>query len=234
MACKLKKLIYSSTYLLTILPSSESTVSALPFAASSDGVTVTLALGLRTEVLLGVSLLSGSGDMSAGIFLDLPTLSVSISPLSGVNADCEPLTSSNSVNGLLSHIFPNLTHIVPSAVVDIGLGASAALIIPDVTTITIEASTTLAGTEYALETVCLSWDNKATAFVKPSFSTTTTTAAAAATGTGSGTGSGSGGSGNKESFGTGLRDENPFVRTAGSVWATGMVLGYTLLVFTVL
>jgi hypothetical protein len=206
--------------------SSSSTITALPFGASSDGVTVTLSIGLQTEVLLGVSLLSGSGDVKAGIFLDLPTLSVSISSLSGVNADCEPITSSNTVNGLLSHIFSNLTHIVPSAVVDIGLTAGATLIIPDVTTVQTDAATTLAGTEYTRETVCLSWDSTATAFVEPTFSTTTAATSVAATGIGNG--------GKKESFGIRLQDGNPLARTSGWAWATGMALGCTLLIFAVL
>jgi hypothetical protein len=214
--------------------SSSSTITALPFGASSDGVTVTLSIGLQTEVLLGVSLLSGFGDIQAGIFLDLPTLSVSISSLSGVNADCEPITSSNTVNGLLSHIFPNLTHIVPSAVVDIGLTAGATLIIPDVTTLQTDAATTLAGTEYTLETVCLSWDSKATAFVEPTFSTTAAATTVAATGIGPGSGSGNGNGGEKESSGIQLQDDNPFARTSGLAWATGMVLGFTMLVFAAL
>jgi hypothetical protein len=225
MACKLLKNPHLfGDLLISALPSSKSIVTGLPFAASIDGVTITLSLGLHTEVLLGVSLLSGSGDIHAGIFLDLPTLSVSISPLGSVNADCEALNASIPVNGFLSHIFPNLTHIEPSVVVDIGLEAGATLIVHDVTTITTEASTTLAGTEYPLETVCLSWDSQATAFVKPTFSTTTATAA-------SGTGSGNGATGKKSSYGTRVGDENPFARTFGLVWATGMVLGCTIFAF---
>jgi hypothetical protein len=123
---------------------------------------------------------------------------------------------------------------VPSAVVDIGLMAGATLIIHDVTTIQTNAATTLAGTEYTLETVCLSWDSKATAFVEPTFSATTAAVTVVATGIGLGTGSGNEGSGKKGSSGVRLQDDNPFARTSGLVWATGMVLGCTMLIFAAL
>ena len=101
------------------------------------------------------------------------------------------------------------------------------------TTLQTDVATTLAATEYTLETVCLSWDSKATAFVEPTFSTTTTATTVAATGIGPGSISGNG-NGGKESSGIRWQDDNPFARASGLAWATGMVLGCTMLVFATL
>lgn len=97
-------------------------------------------------------------------------------------------------------------------------------------------STTFAGTEFPLQTACLSWDEEATKFVEPAFTTTSTTVAAAATGTGSQpdgqkTGTTGGQNGN---FGTGLRDRNPFAQMTGIVWAIGMILGCIVFSFAAL
>jgi hypothetical protein len=175
-------------------------------------------LGLRSAVLLGVDVLSGQGSIHAGIFIDLLSVSVNISILEGVNAHCEPLTSSNTLNGLLSHVFPKFTNIVPSVNISFDLEAGAELDIAHLSlnTQSVAASATLAGTVFPLQTACLSWDEKATKFVEPAFTTTSTTAAAAAGATG-----------------TGLRDRNPFAQTAGVIWAMFMALGCIVFSFGV-
>jgi hypothetical protein len=68
---------------------------------------------------------------------------------------------------------------------DIGFGleAGASPDVAPVKTASVVRSTALAGTEFPLETACLSWDEKAKKFVEPTFSTTSTTAAASKTGT---------------------------------------------------
>jgi hypothetical protein len=101
-----------------------------------------------------------------------------------------------------------------------GLEAGASLDVAHVKTASVARSTTLAGTGFPMETVCLSWDEKATKFVEPTFSTTSTTAAASETGGQKSAETG----GQQGSSGTRLWDENPFAQTTGIVWATGMVL----------
>ena len=162
------------------------------------------------------------------MFLDLPALSVNISALSGINAQCEPLTFSSSANELLSHIFPNLTNIVPSAKIGAGLNADANLKIPPelatrISAVALNTATTLIETDFPLETACLSWDSKATMFVKPTFSVTTTDAAAGPTDTGSATESDASG---KKNLGVRLYDCNPFAQTASAFWAAAVVISY--------
>jgi hypothetical protein len=188
---------------------------------------VTLSLSLIAEVLLGVDILTHAGHMEAGVFLDLPALSVSISSLSNVNAHCESVNSSSSITGFLSHVFPKLINIVPSATLDIGLYASATLAVPTilethVPEVNFGTSVTLAGTSFALETACLSWDSEATAFVEPTFTPTSSNTAAAPTVTGSG----SSGSGGQKNFGTQLREQNPFANKTGTTYAMALILGF--------
>jgi hypothetical protein len=83
-------------------------------------------------------------------------------------------------------------------------------------------SVTLAGTSFALETACLSWDSEATAFVEPTFTPTSSNTAAAPTVTGSG----SSGSGGQKNFGTQLREHNPFANKTGTTYAMALILGF--------
>src|SRR5450432_3307659 len=94
--------------------SSKTSITGLPFTANSDNLDLTLSLGLNTEVLLGVDILSGTGNIHAGVFMNLPTLSTHMSPLRNISSNCEASNSSTG-NDTQSHIFPSLIHIIPSA-----------------------------------------------------------------------------------------------------------------------
>jgi len=128
------------------------------------------------------------------------------------------------VDGFLSHIFPNLTHIVPSANISIGLQAGADLRVPavlasHVSAVSMDASTALIGTGFALETACLSWDRKATKFVEPTFTPTTTTGTSQPTATASETGG-------KKNLGTHIRGENPLQWGTGRFWTAVTGFGF--------
>jgi len=99
----------------------------------------------------------------------------------------DPITDSNTANGLLSHIFPNLTNIVPKAGIDVGLEIGATLAAPGIS-IAKATSTTLVGTDFSLPTACMSWDSDKTAFVSPTVSSTTTTTGSSTTATATGDG----------------------------------------------
>jgi hypothetical protein len=112
------------------------------------------------------------------VFIDMPHLGLTVSQIDSVNANCEPVDST-SVEGFLSTVFPNLTHIVPQADIDIGLSAQAGLHVDE---INIDFTNThmLAGTSFSLPTACLMWDGKSNAFTTPT--TTSSTAGPTATG----------------------------------------------------
>jgi hypothetical protein len=118
---------------------------------------------------------------------------LSVSELDGVNAECEPITDSSTINGFLSHIFPNLTHVVPQVGVDLGLAAGVSL---DVDESFIHTSfghqDTLTSTSWALPTTCLLWDESKKEFVSPTV-TLSTTATTRTTGSTPTTTSGKGG-----------------------------------------
>jgi hypothetical protein len=165
-----------------------------------------LGLGLKVELLLGVNILGGDGGIDAGLFIDLPSLSVNVSQVEGVNAQCEPATGATIVNGSVSPVFQNLTLIVPQIDIDIGLLADASLNIHELDVQkTISTQDVLAGTTFALPTVCLMWDPEKSQLTTPTLSTTTT---AGPTATGGG----------GRSSNSGVRSVNNPVPQLGALW----------------
>jgi hypothetical protein len=163
--------------------------------------------------------------MTAGFFFDLPALSVAISQISGMNAQCENIADSSTVDEFLSHIFPNLTHIVPKIEIGMGVQAGVELNVANVGIHeTIGTQTTLAGTEFPLPTTCLSWDGEKSAFGTPAI---TTAAAAEATGAGAGAEAGVTGSAipeNKKINVGGRGRDNPLSDGKPIYWCGGMLL----------
>ena len=161
--------------------------------------------------------------MTAGFFFDLPALSVAISQISGMNAQCEKIADSSTVDEFLSHIFPNLTHIVPKIEIGMGVQAGVELNVANVGIHeTIGTQTTLAGTEFTLPTTCLSWDGEKSAFVTPAITT-----AAAAEGTGAEAGPGVTGNAipeNKKTNIGGRGRDNPLSDANPIWWCGGMLL----------
>ncbi|KAB8293902.1 hypothetical protein EYC80_009378 [Monilinia laxa] len=154
-------------------------VTALPLTSTDPSITLNLSLSLHSELLLGVNILSGTGSISTGAFLDLPTLSVAISQLSSVDQYCNPSNSSSSSSSSSSpltsppnlenlHLFPSLINIVPKADIALGLHAQAQLSIPEIN-FQEEVGTTamVAEARWALPTVCLSFDGGRRALVSP-------------------------------------------------------------------
>lgn len=182
-------------------------------------------LGLRSELLLAVDILDGDGSVDAGAFLDLPTLSVNISLLTGVNAECDPVSDSSTLDGFLSHVFPNLTNIVPIAGLDVGLEVQAQLNVDEVDIHeSIGTQATLAGTQWTLSTVCLSWDSEKTAFASPTVTSTTSTS------TGSAGPIATGKSEKGKSSGAGAKGRDNPISGGNTVWWSAVLLLSVLLV----
>ncbi|KAJ8062940.1 hypothetical protein OCU04_008187 [Sclerotinia nivalis] len=194
-------------------------VTALPLTATDSSIALTLSLALHSEILLGVSILSGRGSIAAGAFLDLPALSVSITQLSSVDKNCNPaqnasLSPSQNLDSI--DIFSSLTNIVPKAEIALGLEASAQLAVSEIEFVeSVGTTATLAGTAILLPTACLSFDSKMKAFVSPT-----------ATGT---AGSSSGDS--KKSANAGVQLSAPLALAGdmGSLyWTVGMMMGVVI------
>jgi hypothetical protein len=206
--------------ILTIVHSTDAQITGIPFAASSPEISLILGLGLTAYVLLGIDILSGDGEMMVGMFVDTPYITVSVSQLTGVNAECEPVTDSSTLNGFLSHIFPNLTHVVPQVGVDVGLTAGVDFNADEFGIHTsIGHQDTLTGTSWALPTTCLLWNDAKKEFTSP----TVTSSTVGSTTTGSTpTPSGKGG---KAVSNMGSRVADNSISELGAVqWSCGMLL----------
>jgi hypothetical protein len=128
---------------------------------------LTLKAGFNPQLLLGATVFDDLGEIGAGAFLDLPSVSAALSYITGVNASCDPVSSKDAVHG-------GLTNIVPSVVFDAGLFAEAA--VGDGLGYSLGEIQSYQFTNYTvpLSTVCLSFDATASTFA-PAINPATTT-----------------------------------------------------------
>lgn len=149
---------------LTSIYSDQATITALPFAASSE-VGLDLGIGLYAELLLGISIENNGGDIDASGFADLPYLNISITQVSEVDENCNPMGAATDSTTAYS----NMTHIVYDVLLDVGVevefdidadtDADAAII-----SLSSGAEATLMKTTMELPTSCLSWDSSKATF----------------------------------------------------------------------
>ncbi|KAI9762686.1 MAG: hypothetical protein M4579_000304 [Chaenotheca gracillima] len=137
----------------------ETKVTTLPLEASDGDISLTFFMGFRPELDLAITALDGQVTASAGVFLDLPKLSLKVEQVTSVDRNCEPISSSNKLNTELQHLVGNLTHLVPSVELGIGVSAHAEFFVYDDV-----ASATILTTTFPLPTECLAFDKKSLTF----------------------------------------------------------------------
>jgi hypothetical protein len=148
--------------------SSDTAITALPFQAAIDSIELTLEAGFNPQLLLGATVFDNLGEIAAGAFLDLPSLSATLSYVTGVNASCDSVSSQDAVHG-------GLTNIVPSAVFDAGLFAEAAIGNGEDYSLGVIKSYQVTNYTIPLSTVCLGFDAAASTFGPAANPATTTT-----------------------------------------------------------
>ena len=122
---------------------------------------MTLSTSFRPKLVLSANFLGlGRGDI--GVFLDLPQVGVSITQVREVNSKCEK-SSLNLTNIVDKILDGNLTHIVPTAA--IRLGIEEEWVVPGFSTHGPEIE--LLSTQFPLPTFCLSYDADQKALVTP-------------------------------------------------------------------
>ena len=127
---------------------SETSVSALPFESNTDTIDLNLAISLRPQLLLGIELFKGRGNIGAGFFFDIPKLSANISTKEGINSQCEkPKNDSKIKSG-------KRLHIEPEVVLDVGVELEIDLNLGPLPAKTI--SHTIFSTPFPLPTACSS------------------------------------------------------------------------------
>lgn len=138
-------------------------MSLLPFQANVSSVALGASIGFRPLLAIGVT--TADGIVNAGIdaSINVPSLSMEITQLSGVDENCNPLTGSSAVNELIGKFLGNVTNIVPSASVDLALGAHIGATIDGHGHVDSD-SVTLLSTTTALPTMCLKFDEDSGTF----------------------------------------------------------------------
>ena len=168
-----------SNSLQSITGFGDTTFTALPFSATVNDIALNLSATLQPEILVGISFFNGHDSAGAGIFLNLPTLSLAVEAVSGTDANCNPSTNSTLLNEIESQ-FGNLTNIVPKVELAAGFIAQAKASIPGLPGgINEQRAFTPLATTFAVPTTCLAFDKSAGGYIPA-----TSAAAAAASSSG--------------------------------------------------
>ena len=187
-------------------------ITALPFQSAQGDIELTVSAALSPQLLLTVAF-GDVGNVGAGLFLDIPKVSATISQQSHVNEKCEAPQGTNAADQFL---FDSLMHIDPSVDLDAGVLADVDVDFKDVYTVAYTTQHTIFNTSFPLPTACLSYDTGANTYGPPSVPASATAAA----------GKVKGGKGSKSSA-TPAGASNPFfgaLEHLGRLEMTGMVL----------
>lgn len=151
--------------------------------STSALVSLIMSVTFKPQILLGIKTAAGAVTGGIGGFLELPTLSVNITQLSGVDEKCEKPSNAaeEGLDSVLDNVFGNLTNIVPT--VDLVVGALADFGV-DIANFQkgVATQTVLHSTNYALPTACLAFDRDSQSYGTPVKATTTTTQSGTKTG----------------------------------------------------
>ncbi|KAL9129631.1 MAG: hypothetical protein Q9217_001949 [Psora testacea] len=147
----------------TITGFQHSKVSTLPFQSQLNNINLTLSAAFTPQLLLTISVLDDLGSVSAGAFLDLPSISATVAQVNHVNDKCERVNATGSAKDLL---FNSLTHITSSVNADVGVLAEAELRAGDFV-INDTAAYTAWSTGYSLPTACFSYDANKSSYATP-------------------------------------------------------------------
>ncbi|KAL9069848.1 MAG: hypothetical protein Q9157_006036 [Trypethelium eluteriae] len=184
-------------------------LAPIPFQANISSPALTASIAIQPKLVLGIHALDNAFYAEAGIDFNLPKISVQVERLTNVDANCNTVNETGNPNAIPG----NVTNVIPSAEIDIGLLADAGLI-----AVKDSGSTQLASESLPLPTACLMFDAAAKTFGQ-----------AAPPATSSAPGSSPSGSSN----GSGIIGKTPGSAAAGSpefrVWSMTWGLGVILL-----
>ena len=158
--------------------------TALPFGASIDNIALNLSATIRPQLLVGISFFDAAATAGAGVFLDLPTLALSVEQASGTDENCNPTTNQTVIQELSSQ-YAAMINVVPEVGFAAGVIVQAKANVPGLMTLGEQSAFTPLATTFAAPTACLAFDKSASVFVSP----TLPPANAQSSGTGTGVGS---------------------------------------------
>ncbi|KAI9368980.1 hypothetical protein BJX61DRAFT_549966 [Aspergillus egyptiacus] len=128
--------------------------NALPFEASTEVTSMKLSVAFRPNIVLaigaGIDAIDVNIEGEIGAFVSLPTLSLNVSRVNGVNENCESAAATED------EVVGNATHLLPSVELDVGVKASYDVNITDLFDgHAREVEKVLASTSWDLPTACV-------------------------------------------------------------------------------
>lgn len=139
---------------------------------------------MKPQLLVGFSVFDNDIYANAGAFVDVPTLSLEVRQVSNVDEHCNALSGSSVTNSEISKFLGNLTNIIPTAEIDLGLAEKVGAEIGKYGWKN-QTGVTLLSTTTALPTACLMFDEQVGTFA-PATVPASVTASATATATSTG------------------------------------------------
>lgn len=153
--------------------SPDTKISAIPFQAEFDSISLSVSTSFTPELLLGISVFDDHGSAGAGVFFDLPTVKATVSQVAHVDSKCDPVANASTGGDISDDIFGSLTNIVPEVDFDVGLVAQAE-VHAFAYTLNNVAKWTAVQTAFTLPTACISFDARAKTFGSAAVSATAT------------------------------------------------------------
>ncbi|EEH15923.2 hypothetical protein PABG_06010 [Paracoccidioides brasiliensis Pb03] len=150
--------------------------STLPFQAQMPA-SLEFTISFTPEILLGVTSLIGSTTGGVGAFFNIPSLTVKVDQLKGVDGRCNALPSSTAHPGgdkgkgknhiaTLEDLVGDFINIVPSVELNVGVLAELEVGVGTLKE-QLEAEHTIASKQFALPTACLAFDKEKKSFASP-------------------------------------------------------------------
>ncbi|KAL1953499.1 hypothetical protein VTO42DRAFT_2752 [Malbranchea cinnamomea] len=144
----------------------DTTFHALPFQSSEGITSLVFTLSFSPEILLGVRSSIGKVNGGVGAFFNLPSVTVNVTQLDGVDHNCEPVAETedesedsegDDLESVIDNLIGDFTHIVPSIELNLGPLAQLEVGIGDWDT-SLATELTVVSTVFTLPTACLAFD----------------------------------------------------------------------------
>ena len=115
---------------------------------------------------MGISFLDGTESAGAGVFLNLPTLSLAVEQVSNTDENCNPTTNETVVQGL-GQEYEALINVVPNVELAAGVVVQAHADVPGLASLAAQRAFTPFATTFVAPTACLGFDRSSSVFVSP-------------------------------------------------------------------
>ena len=137
----------------------------LPFQSQTPNLSFSVSTTFQPIILLGFSFFEEVGLAGAGVFMNLPTVALTVSQVANVDTSCNPVTA-NAITGNLTRIEPQI-QIVGGFIAEAEIGR-------DIRKLSEQTSYNVFSKNFSAPTQCLRFDQAKSSYA-PAAATTSST-----------------------------------------------------------